>query len=102
MDKFNTKQAFEVATVLKQLAHPDRLRVLCTLVDKEKTVNELVKTCQASQSWVSQFLARMKHEGLVESRREGLYVYYKVADPGISTVMRAIQKAYCNKKVTSK
>lgn len=95
MDKFSMKQAETVSAVLKQLAHPDRLKVLCALVDGEKSVNQLVDYCKASQSWVSQFLGKMKLAGLVESKKDGLFVYYKVADPGVVLIMKAVQKAYC-------
>jgi ArsR family transcriptional regulator, virulence genes transcriptional regulator len=89
------RQANEVSAILKQLAHPDRLKVLCSLLEKEKTVGELVEYAGASQSWVSQFLSRMKLEGLVESRKEGTSVHYRIADPRLRTLMQAIYRTYC-------
>jgi DNA-binding transcriptional ArsR family regulator len=89
------KQAEEVSAVLKQLAHPTRLKVLCCLLEGEKTVSELIAYADASQSWVSQFLARMKLEGLVEARKDGIYVYYRISEPRLKTLMEAIYRAYC-------
>jgi ArsR family transcriptional regulator len=90
-----SKRAKEVSGVLKQLAHPIRLQVLCCLLEGEKTVSELVAYTDASQSWVSQFLARMKLEGLVDARKDGIYVYYRIAEPRLKTLMEAIYRAYC-------
>lgn len=89
------KQATEVSAVLKQLAHPDRLRVLCCLLEGEKTVGELVQYADASQSWVSQFLTRMKLEGLVDAKKEGTFVRYRISDTRLHDLMDAIYKAYC-------
>ncbi|MBS1958499.1 MAG: helix-turn-helix transcriptional regulator [Bdellovibrionales bacterium] len=90
-----SKKAEQVSLVLKQLAHPDRLMVLCCLLDGEKTVNELVGYANASQSWVSQFLSKMKLSGLVDSQKKGVFVYYRIAEPRLKAIMTAIYKAYC-------
>ena len=89
------EQCDEAARVLKALAHPQRLQILCHLAEAERTVGELERLCEASQSLVSQFLARMKAEGLVASRREGQYVKYEVADPKVHKLLRAMQKIFC-------
>ena len=72
------------ASLSKTMAHPIRLAVLHLLKDGEKTVNELVDAIGASQSNVSQHLALLRHKGLVNTRREGLSIYYSVSDPKIS------------------
>ena len=72
------------ASLSKTMAHPIRLAVLHLLKDGEKTVNELVDSIGASQSNVSQHLALLRHKGLVNTRREGLSIYYSVSDPKIS------------------
>ena len=89
------KKAEEVAAVLKQLAHPTRLKLLCGLLDGEKTVGELVESLSEAQSWVSQILSRMKLEGLVEARKEGSFVYYRIADPRLDELMKSIYQIYC-------
>ena len=72
------------ASLSKTMAHPIRLAVLHLLKDGEKTVNELVDAVGASQSNVSQHLALLRHKGLVNTRRDGLKIYYSVSDPKIS------------------
>lgn len=87
--------ADKVSQVFKELAHPVRLKILCALLDGEHTVNEIVQFCDASQPWVSQFLHRMKLQGLVDSRKEGSFAYYRLNDDRIASLMQAVQKIYC-------
>ena len=89
------KQCDSVSQLLKSLAHPVRLKVLCSLMDKERSVNELTEFCGISQSAMSQFLSRMKLEGIVDSRRERNQVFYRVADPKLSRLLLAIKEIYC-------
>jgi ArsR family transcriptional regulator len=85
----------EVAQILKALSHPQRLLILGHLLEGEKTVSELEKVCDISQSQMSQFLGRMKLEGLVDSRKEGRFQYYFVSDDRLKHLMFTIQQEYC-------
>ncbi len=89
------KHAPEVSRTLKLLAHPIRLKLLCALSMGEKTVTELVQYVEASQSWVSQFLTRMRLEGLVDVRRDSKFAYYRIRDVRILSIMEVIQTQYC-------
>jgi ArsR family transcriptional regulator len=80
--------------MLKALAHPQRLQLLCHLSQKERTVRELETLCQASQSHISQFLNRMKSERIVSSRRHGNFVYYKVSDKRVVRLLQSLGKIY--------
>ncbi len=91
------EHAGPVSEKLRSLAHPTRLRILCSLMEGEKSVMELTRFCGISQSAMSQFLGRMKQEGLVESRREQQFVYYSFADPKLVRLLRAIRDIYCRK-----
>jgi len=74
-DKRDAKQlaeaAQEMSEVLKGLAHPARLKILCRLSEGEATVQELQEACGLEQAATSQFLARMRREKSVVSKREG-------------------------------
>lgn len=85
----------EVSQVLKSLSHPVRLKVLCQVMEGEKSVGELTEFCGISQSAMSQFLNRMRADGIVESRREGTFVYYDIADPQLAKLLHAIKEIYC-------
>ena len=84
------------AKILKALAHPKRLKLLCFLASGEKAVGELEEFSGASQSAVSQFLGRMKSEGLVTSNKEGQFVRYRISDERILHTIQALQKIYCS------
>lgn len=89
------EQCESASRLLKALAHPQRLQILCHLSNGEKTVTELEELCGASQSAVSQFLARMKAEQLIASRRDERYVRYRIADPKVSELVKALHKIFC-------
>lgn len=84
-----------VAAVLRSLAHPVRLKILSRLVDHERMVNDLTVHCGTSQSAMSQFLKRMKAEGLVAARRDGQRIYYRINSPDLHRLMRALSDIYC-------
>lgn len=89
------RQCDDVSQMMKSLSHPVRLKILCNLLDGERNVNELTELCDISQSAMSQFLKRMKTEGLVHSRRSQQFVYYSVADEKFAKLLRAIKEIYC-------
>ena len=85
----------EVSAILKSLSHPVRLKILCQVMDEERTVNELTEFCEISQSAMSQFLGRMKDEKVLTSRREATFVYYRLADANLIKLMKSIKEIYC-------
>jgi DNA-binding transcriptional ArsR family regulator len=91
-----TRQCDSVARLLKTIAHPQRLRILCSLAEGEQTVSQLEAYCGSSQSSVSQYLGKMKAEGLLSSRREGQLVYYKIESRDLLQLMGAMQKIFCS------
>lgn len=89
------RQSENVAAVLKQLSHPQRLLILCSMVEGEKSVGEIEEACGASQSAVSQFLKGMRLEGLIDSRRDGKQVYYKIVDKRILELIKSLYLIFC-------
>ncbi len=85
----------EVASLLKTIAHPQRLMILCHLAQAEMSVSELQSECTISQSQVSQFLLRMTKQGLLTSRREGNFIYYRLSDPKTIKLMKSMNKIFC-------
>ena len=83
-----------VAAILKAIAHPQRLMLICYLSDGEKTVGELEELCGGSQSSMSQFLKLMKLEGLVASEKRGLFVFYRIHDPKVLELVRSLHKIF--------
>ena len=89
------KSCEEVCLILKALSHPQRLLILGHLLQGPKTVSQLVDLCEASQSQMSQFLTRMKLEGLINSEKEGKFQHYQIADRRLIRLMKTIQSEYC-------
>ena len=87
--------ADDAAELLKRLAHPARLLVLCLLVDGELAVYQLEQHVGLSQSALSQHLAVLREHGLVTTRREGSSVYYRVAAGPWLGVLKALDGHYC-------
>ena len=89
------RHAEQAAQLLKSLAHPARLRVLCRLVEGEASVGELQAQVGLSMSALSQHLAVMREAALVSTRREAQTIYYTLADSPALGVMQALHAAYC-------
>lgn len=80
----NDKTIYEMqAEVCKTLTNPKRIEILNTLKTEEKTVTELVNALGASKANVSQHLAVMRHKGILTTRRDGVNIYYRVANPKV-------------------
>ena len=81
------------ADLLKAISHPTRLAVLEILRDGEQCVCHLEATLGLRQASISQQLMILREAGLVEVRREGLNMYYRVIKPEIFAVVDAINSA---------
>ncbi|TDM08957.1 MAG: transcriptional regulator [Ideonella sp. MAG2] len=88
-------KAEEVAALLKALAHPDRLMLLCQLSQGERCVAELGEATGVAQPSLSQQLGILRAEGLVATRREGKFIHYRVASEGVQVVLEALYGHYC-------
>ena len=90
------KQAGEAAQLLKMLANEKRLLILCFLaVRGEMTVGELVGIVKLSQSALSQHLAKLRADGLVEFRRTSQTLHYRVADERALRLLQVLKEMYC-------
>lgn len=89
------QKARKASDFLKALAHENRLVILCLLAERERSVTELEGLLALSQATVSQQLARLRHEGLVETRREGRAIYYSLADDTTKRFIQAIYDKFC-------
>lgn len=87
--------AGEAAALLKALAHPARLLVLCRLVEGEASVGALQPLTGLSPSALSQHLAVLRDMALVTTRRESQTIHYAVADTPALAVLQALHDAYC-------
>jgi ArsR family transcriptional regulator, virulence genes transcriptional regulator len=69
--------------------------LLCQLVDGERSVNDLATRLAAPQSTISQHLALLRREGLVQARRDGQTQYYSLAGGEARSILETLQSLYC-------
>ena len=81
----------KAADVIKVVGHPDRLRILEFLEGGEKAVGEIQDILDLPQAIVSQHLAKMRGWDIVESRRDGIHVYYRIIEPKVSHILDCIR-----------
>ena len=89
------EQARKASDLLKALSHETRLLILCILSEGEKSVSELEEMLSMPQAAVSQQLARLRFDRLVNTRREGRMIYYSVADKEVSSVVETLYDLFC-------
>jgi len=88
--------AKEAAGMLKALSNEKRLMILCKLLDRgEMSVLPLADEVGLAQSALSQHLARMRSEQIVDYRREGQTLFYRVSDPRIVQVLKSLKSIFC-------
>jgi ArsR family transcriptional regulator, virulence genes transcriptional regulator len=87
--------AQQASGFLKALAHEARLLILCLLIDQEKSVTEIEEILSLRQPAISQQLARLRADGLVETRREGKNIFYSLARPEVREVIGSLHRAFC-------
>lgn len=90
--------ARDASAFLKALAHEGRLMILCYLSGGEKSVTELERLLDSRQAAVSQQLARLRMEGLVDNRRDGKAIFYRIKDPRVEQMVATIHDMFCNPK----
>jgi DNA-binding transcriptional ArsR family regulator len=92
--------AHAASEFLKALSHEVRLLILCFLIDGEKSVSEIEKMLKLRQPAVSQQLARLRADGLVETRRHGKNIYYSLACTEVRDVIGTLHDAFCRPRKT--
>ncbi|HVL76933.1 MAG TPA: metalloregulator ArsR/SmtB family transcription factor [Noviherbaspirillum sp.] len=87
--------AQRASSVLRALSNEDRLLLLCQLSQGECSVSELEEALDIRQPTLSQQLAVLRGEGLVNTRRDGKRIYYSVADPQMLVLLDTLYQLYC-------
>ena len=75
-----------IAEVLKAMADPTRLMILHSIHTEERCVSDILGDVGGSQANISKHLSVLKRAGLVDCRRNGLNVYYRIIDDGVFTI----------------
>lgn len=83
------------ARSLKAMSHPLRLKILCTLGDREVSVQDIVEHVGTSQSNISQHLAILRDKGILASRKDANRVYYRVGDSRTLRLISMMREVFC-------
>ncbi len=83
------------SAVLKAMSNEHRLLILCQLLRQEMSVGELEKRIGLSQSALSQHLARLRRDELVQTRREAQTIFYSLKGPEATAVLYTLHQLYC-------
>lgn len=85
------------ARCVKALSHPTRLKILATLRDGEKSVQEIERVVGTTQSNISQHLSVLRDKGILSYRKEGNQVFYMIANKKVIQLLELMQEIFCPK-----
>jgi DNA-binding transcriptional ArsR family regulator len=81
--------------LMKAMSNPDRLLLLCQLSGGERCVSELEALTGILQPTLSQQLGVLRDDGLVDTRREGKRIYYRIASEAAMALIRVLHDQFC-------
>ncbi len=89
------QSAGDAASMLRSLAHQDRLLLLCQLSQGELCVSDLEAQVGIQQPSLSQQLGVLRREGLVATRREGKHIFYRIGDQRVLSLLQTLYLLFC-------
>ncbi|MBU1296051.1 MAG: metalloregulator ArsR/SmtB family transcription factor [Gammaproteobacteria bacterium] len=89
------QQSSQAATFLKALSNENRLMILCHILDQELSVTALNEKLPLSQSALSQHLAVLRKDGLVNTRRESQTIFYSIGDARVKELIKTLHGFFC-------
>jgi len=95
MNEIPAEKIQTAAEGLRAIAHELRLTTLCLLLDGPMCVGSLMEATGASQSNLSQHLAKMRMLGIVVNEKRGQQVFYRIAHPGYADLVHSLKQIYC-------
>jgi DNA-binding transcriptional ArsR family regulator len=84
----------EASDLLKALANPNRLSIVCLLLEGESSVAEIEKELGIRQPTLSQQLGELRDAGLVATRRDAKHIYYRVADDRAGRIVKTLREVF--------
>jgi len=89
------EHAADAARLMNALGNESRLMILCMLAEGEQSVGALNEAIPLSQSALSQQLARLRRQGLVETRRESQAIFYSLSEGPAEKIIQMLHDIYC-------
>lgn len=88
-------RATEVSALLKSLANPNRLMIVCRLVEGEYSVAQLEDDLGIQQPTLSQQLTALRLGGIVETRRQSKHIFYRLSEARAARLVEALHAIFC-------
>jgi DNA-binding transcriptional ArsR family regulator len=85
----------QAASLLRAMANPVRLRILCLVAEGERGVGDIAECLGIREPAASQQLTQLRLEGLVASRRDAQRVFYRLASNEVEQVLATLRDIYC-------
>lgn len=96
MDIHNLEMKVEdAAALLKSLSNEKRLLIVCVLSKGEHCVGDLEQVVGLSQSALSQHLARLRRDGIVQTRRSAQTIFYTLSNPHMDCILKCLHDIFC-------
>ena len=93
--KFNEQQVDIVTELLKSIAHPIRMKILCFLMEGEKNVGEIEQQFGSTISNISQHLTVLRKANIIDRRKEANFMFYSLKDNNILKLMETLKNNFC-------
>jgi len=84
-----------LSSLLKSISHPIRLKILCLLQEREMTVGEIRDKVETTHANISQHLAILRNQGVIDFRKDSNYIYNRIADARITDLMKTLRTLFC-------
>jgi len=95
------ERADEASHLLKSLASPIRLKILCQMVDGERSVGEIAANIGIRDTLASQHLSLLRRDGIVATRRDAQTIYYRVDSDAARRLIGVLHDCFCGATAAS-
>lgn len=92
----NDKNIIEMAKMLKTMAHPIRLKILCLLQDGEMTVGEIHRQVQTTNANVSQHLNILRNQGIIDYRKDANFIRNQISEGRVVELIKTMHELFCS------
>jgi DNA-binding transcriptional ArsR family regulator len=92
----NDKNIIEMARMLKTMAHPIRLKILCLLQDGEMTVGEIHRQVQTTNANVSQHLNILRNQGIIDYRKDANFIRNQISEGRVVELIKTMHELFCS------
>ncbi len=93
------EQIDQITSLLKTMAHPIRLKILCLLQEREMSVGELREVVKTTNANVSQHLTILRNQGIISFRKDANFIYNRISDPKVLELIGTMRQLFCQQQI---